>query len=112
MARKHLNPSILQLVSVLKLVNQYVTKPAVVMLTHGGVVAQQFVTAQNQFAKVDHPLAVALGLVQLVEFYFLPRFGIAHHNVFRPLAFFFGTADEIHHLLGRVALFINVELLA
>ena len=109
---EHLEPSVLQLVGVLELVDQDVSKTALVVLTHRGVVAQHLVAAKHQFTKVHHALALALRFVQGVELDFFARLFVACDHIARAQALFFAAADEVLHLLGRVAVGVDVVLLA
>ena len=61
-----LDPCVLQFVGVLKLVNQYMAKAPAVMFTDRIVIAQEFIRAQHQFAKIHHALALALGFIEFV----------------------------------------------
>ena len=110
-AGEHLDPGVLQLVGVLKLVNQDVAKAALVMLTYRVVVAQHLKTAQHQLAKVHHAFALALVFVELVNFCLLARLFVAHFHLVRAQAVFFAARDEVLGLLGRIALVVNGELL-
>ena len=42
-------------------------KALVVMVAHGFVIAQQFITAQQQLGKIHHAFALALVFIQLVK---------------------------------------------
>jgi hypothetical protein len=64
------DPCVLQFVGVLELVNQDVTKAPAVMFTDGVVIAQKFIRAQHQLAKINHALALALGFVEFIQLYF------------------------------------------
>ena len=109
---QELEPGVLQLVGVLKLIDQDVAKAALVVLAHGGVVAQHLVAAQHQLTKVHHALALALRFVQGVELDFFARFFVARHHIGRAQTVFFAAADEVLHLLGRVTVGVDVVLLA
>ena len=70
---QHLDPRVLQFVGVLKLVDQDVPKAALVMLADRHMVAQQFIRAQHQLAKIDHPFTLALVFIKLVDLDFFAR---------------------------------------
>ena len=82
------------------------------MLTHMHVVAQQFVRAQHQFAKVHHAFALALLFVQLVQLHLAAGLVIAHRHIARALAVLLAARNEILKLLRRKAVFVHIELLA
>ncbi len=109
---QHLDPSVLQFVGVLKLVNQDVAKTPLVMLSHSRVVTQQLVTAQHQLAKIDHAFALALFFIQGVNLDLFAAFFVAHRHVFGTLAVFLAGGNEPSQLLGRKALVVDVELFA
>ena len=111
-ARQLLEPSVLQLVGVLKLVHQNMAEAAAVMLAHMHVVAQQLIRAQHQLAKIHHAFTQALLFVQLVQLHLSARLVVAHRHIARALAVFFASRNEILHLLGRKAVFVHIELLA
>ena len=110
--RQHLDPRILQLVGVLKLVNQNVPKAPLVVLCYLRVVSEQLVAAQHQFTKIHHTLALALLLIERINLYFFAAFFVTHGHIFGTLAVFLAAGNEVHQWLGRKALVIDVELLA
>ena len=116
LAGEHLDPGVLQLVGVLKLVDQDMAKAPLVMLAHRGVVAQQLVGAQHQLAKIDHAFALALVFVDLVQLDLLFQRrvwrAVLTHHVLSAQAVLLAAGDEILQLLGRVAFLVDVELLA
>ena len=111
-ARQLLEPGVLQLVGVLKLIDQHVLKPALVVLADGVVVAQQFVRAQHQLAKVHHAFALALFFVQLVDLDLLARIAVMRGHIAGAHAFFLAVGNEVGQLLGRKTLVVHVVLLA
>ena len=111
-ACKHLEPRILQFIGVLKLIDQNMLEAPRVMLANRRVVAQQFIGAQHQFAKIHHAFALALLFIQRVKLRFLLRLVITRFDIAGAQAIFFGAADEILQLLGWKALVIDVVLLA
>jgi uncharacterized membrane protein YqhA len=68
------------------------------VLAHGVVVAQQLVAAQHQLAEVDHALALALLLVELVDLDLLARVLVAPRR--GAQAVFLAAGDEPLQLLG------------
>ena len=109
---QHLDPRVLQLVGVLKLVDQNMPKTPLVVFAYRRVVAKQLVAAQHQLAEIDHAFALALLFVQRINLYFFATFFVAHRHVFGALAVFLAAGDEIHQLLGRKAFVVNIELFA
>ncbi len=109
---QHLDPGVLQLVGVLKLVDQDVPEAPLVVLAHGRVVSEQLVAAQHQLAEIDHAFALALLFIQGIDLDFLAAFVVAHRHVLGALAVFLAAGDEIHQLLGRKPFVIDVELFA
>ena len=57
---KHFDPGVLQLVGVLKLVDQNMPETPLVVFAHRCVVSQELVAAQHQLAEVNYALALAL----------------------------------------------------
>ena len=82
-----------------------------VVLADRVVVAQQLVAAQHQLAEIDHALALALLLVQLVDLDLLARVGVARVDHVGPQSVFLAAGDEPQRLLGRKALVVDAELL-
>ena len=111
-ACNHFDPGILQLVGVLKLIDQHMLKARAVMQSDGLVVAQQFKRAQHQLAKVHHAFALALVFVQLVDLHFAAGFVVAHIDVFGAQSIFFASCNEPLQLLGRKALVVHAMLFA
>ena len=68
LARKQLQPAVLQDVGVLKFVDQNVRKAHLVVLAQRLVVGEQLKAAQQQFGKIDHAFALALRVVFRKEF--------------------------------------------
>ncbi|CFN75343.1 Uncharacterised protein [Bordetella pertussis] len=66
-ARQQTQPLVLQRVGVLELIDQDMAEAPLVMLSHRRVARQQLVRAQQQLGEIDHALALALRLVQLVD---------------------------------------------
>ena len=87
-------------------------KTSAVMLAHMGVVAQQLVRTQHQFAEVHHAFALALLFIQLVELDLAPGFVIAHRHIDRALPLFLATGNEPLQLFRGKAVFVHIELLA
>ena len=110
-AGQHLDPGILQLVGVLKLINQDVPKTSLVMLPNGVVVPQDLKTAQHQLPKIHHSLALTLVFIQLVNLNLFAGFIVSYLYGVGAQAVFFAAANEPLHLLGRKALVVNIELL-
>ena len=81
------------------------------MLAQRGVVAQQLVGAQHQLGEIDHPLALALVLVGLVDLDHLARLRVLRGHILRPLAVVLARGDEPADLLGHEALFVELHRL-
>ena len=107
-----LEPCVLQLVGVLKLVHQDKTEAALVVLAQVHIVTQHFKAAQHQLAKIHHAFTLALLFIQLVQLYLLFGIGVGRHHVFGAQPFFLATGNEPAQLLGRKALIVHVVLLA
>ena len=112
LARQHLDPGVLQFVRVLKLVDQNMAKAPLVMLTDRRMVAQHFVAAQHQLAKVHHAFALALLFVELVKLSLTAGVAIAHWHILRAHALFLAVRNKPAQLLGRKAVFVHRQLLA
>ena len=111
-ACNHLDPGVLQLVGVLKLINEHMLEARSVVQANGVVVAQQFKRTQHQLAKVDHTFSLALVFVELVDLHFATRFIVAHIDVFGTQTVFFATRNEPLQLLGGKSLVIDLVLFA
>ena len=109
---QHFDPGVLQFVGILKLIDQNMPKAPLVMLAHSCIVPEQLITAQHEFTKIDHALALALLFIKRINLNFFAHVLVANRYVLCTLAFFFTTCDEVHQLLGRKTLVVNVELLA
>ena len=107
-----LEPCVLQLVGVLKLVHQQKPETLLVMGAQRGVIAQQLKTAQHQLAKIHHAFTLALRLVQRVQLYLLFRIWVGHRYVLGAHALFLAASNEPRQLLGRKALVVYTVLLA
>ena len=110
-AGQHLEPGVLQLVGVLKFVDQDVAETPLVVLADRAVVAQHLVAAQHQLAKVHHALALALLFIELVNRHFAPGLFVLQLNLMGAQAVFLAAANKPLHLLLRKALVIQRELL-
>ena len=110
--RQLLQPGVLQLVGVLKLIDQDVPEPLLVVGADVVVVAQQLEAAQQQLGKVHHAFALALVFVQLVQLHFFAGVVVAHHHVAGALAVVFAGGKKPAQLLGRKAFFVHRKLFA
>ena len=111
-ACNHFDPCVLQLVGVLKLVNQHMLKTRAVVQTDRIVVTQQLIGAQHQLTKVHHALALALVFVELVDVNFAAGFIVAHIHIFGAQSVFFATGNEPLQLLGWKTLIVYAVLFA
>ena len=110
-AGQHLEPSVLQLVGVLKLVDQNVAKTPLVVLADRVVVAQHLITAQHQFPKIHHPLALALLFIKLVNRHLAAGFLVTHFDLVGSQPVFLAATDEPLHLFLGKALVVQRKLL-
>ena len=110
-AGEHLDPGVLQLVGVLKFVDQDVAKAPLVMLADRRVVTQHLVAAQHQLCEVNHALALALFLIELVNLDLLAGIVVAQRDHLRPHPLLLAAGDEPLGLLGRKALVVDSKLL-
>ena len=111
-AGQHLDPRVLQLIGVLKLVDQNVPKTLLIVGTNGNVVTQKLITTQHQLTKINHALALALRLVGLVNIDLAACVRVLRFNVFGAQAVLFATGNKPLQLLGREALVVHAQLLA
>ena len=105
---QHLDPGVLQLVRVLKLVDQDVTKAPLVVLAYRVVVTQELIAAQHQLAEINHAFALALVFVQLVDLDLAARFVVARFDHVGAQAVFLASCNEPLCLLGGKALVVDV----
>ena len=110
-AGQHLEPGVLQLVGVLKFVDQNVSKTPLVVLAYRVVVAQHLVAAQHQLTKIHHALALALLFIELVNRHLAPGLFVLQLNLMGAQAVFLAAANKPLHLLLRKALVVQRELL-
>ena len=106
---EHLQPRVLQLVGVLKLVHQDVGEAMLVVLAQGGVVAHELEGAQHQLGEVHHPFALALVLVRLEHQLLDPRRLVAHLHVLGAQPVVLVRRDGPAQLLGHVALLVQAQ---
>ncbi len=66
-ANQQAHPGILQAVGVLKLINQHLPKPALIMRPQGVVIAQQLGRAQQQFREIHQAAALAQRLIRTIN---------------------------------------------
>ena len=102
----------MQLVGVLKLIDQDMAKAPLVVGADVGMVAQHLIAAQHQLAKIDHAFALALFFVELVNLHLALCVGVARFHRCGAQAIFLATGNEPDQLLGRKALFVRANLLA
>ncbi len=101
-AGQQAQPGILDGVGVLELVHQDVAEAVLVVGQDLGVVAPQFMGAQQQFGEVHHPGAAAGVLVGLVDAHHLAHEGVAAVvDVARALALVLAGVDEPLYLARR-----------
>ena len=107
-----LDPCVLQFVGVLEFVNQDMTEASAVMFTDRIVIAQEFIRAQHQFAKIHHTLALALGFIEFIQLYFFTGVGVTYIHIFWAQTVFFAPSNEPHGLFGGETLFVYLKLFA
>ena len=107
-AGEQLQPRVLQAVGILKLINQNMRKPRLIMRTQRLIGLEHLIRAQQQFRKIDHALALTLHLVSGVNLlHFFVKI-ILCFDIGRAQTFFFRAVDEILHLFGDE--FIRIDL--
>jgi hypothetical protein len=106
---EQLQPAVLQGVGVLKLVDQDVLEPFLVVLPQRFVAIQQFVGAQQQLRKIRHAFALALRVVGFEQFGQAHRVFVEGLGVARAPAGILVAVDEPLHLLRFVFLGVDVE---
>ncbi|CFP61046.1 Uncharacterised protein [Bordetella pertussis] len=110
-ARQQTQPLVLQRVGVLELIDQDMAEAPLVMLSHRRVARQQLVRAQQQLGEIDHALALALRLVQLVDLDQLAPVRIVGLDVAGTQPLFLGAVDETLHIARRVLLVVDIARL-
>ncbi len=101
----------MQLVGVLKLVDEDVPEARLIMGAQRRIVREQFETAQQQFREIDDAFALALLVVGFVEFDEFAVEVVGGVDVFRPQALLFGIVDEVLEIFRRVLFVVDVEAL-
>ncbi len=79
-----------------------------IVFTQRLIAQQQFVAAQQEFGKVDHSLALALFIVERIEFDELAVEIIIDLDRTGAQALVLGVIDEIRHLARRIALVVDI----
>jgi hypothetical protein len=88
-----------------------VPEAPLVVLAQRGVVAHQLVGAQHQLGEVDHAFALALRVVGFVDLDQDAALLVADLDVLGAQAVVLGGGDRPGHLLGNVALLVEVHRL-
>ena len=100
----------MQTVGILELIDQDVLEPLLVMRAQGLVTLQQLMTAQQQFGKITHPFAIALGFVLGIEIHTLLRVMVIHLGLRRPDPLFLVRIDEVAELARRIFFIVHAEV--
>ncbi len=108
---QQLQPGVLQLVGVLKLVDENVLEACLIVGAQRRIVCEQFKAAQQQFRKVDDAFALALLVVGFVEFDEFAVEVVGGVDVFRAQALLFGIVDEVLEIFRRVLFIVDVKAL-
>jgi len=111
LACHQLEPFVLQIIGVLKLIHQNVLETGLIMFTQWLVARQQFIRAQQQFGEIDHAFALALLIVQIVELHELAVVVIVGIHILGPQALVFGAIDEVHQIARRILFVIDIVCL-
>ena len=99
---------VLQVVGVLELVDQDVLEARLVMLAQRLVALQQLEGAQQQLGEIDHALALALHVVQLIQLDHLAFDRVVGLDLVGAQALVLGVVDEVLQVLGRVLFVVDV----
>ena len=108
-AGEQLQPAVLQLVGVLKLVNQNVAEALLIVPAQRFIALQQFVGTQQQLGEIDHAFALALRFVGLVEPNALPRPVVIRFDRSRAQALLLLRVDEVAQLARREFFVIDIQ---
>ena len=104
------DPVILNGVGILELVHQHMLEPLPVMGQQVRIVAPQFVDAQQQFAEIHQPAALALLLVNRVDLSVLALDGLTVvGEIGGTLAFVLAAVDETGGLRRRPFLLVQIQ---
>ena len=106
-AGQRLEPSILQRVRILELVDQQMREAPPIMLADAFVPRQQLVAAQQQLGEIDDAFALAHRLVQRVVLDLAARELVARLDGVRPPPLFLRGRDEPLQLARRVLLVVD-----
>ena len=106
---QQLQPLVLKLVGILKLIDEDMPKALLVMPAQRFVALQQLVTAQQQLREIDHAFALALRLVGFVKFDALSRPVVPGFDGGRAQALLLLRIDEVAEFARRVFFVIDVE---
>ncbi len=110
-AREQPQPRVLDGVGVLEFVHEQVPEPALVMRQQLGIVAPEFVGAQQELGEVDEPASLADFLVRLVKGDHLPAVRVALVvEMLRPQALVLLRIDEPLDLLRDPAAVVDLEV--
>ena len=80
------------------------------MFANRVVVAQQFIGAQHELAKIDNAFALTLVFVELVDLHLFAGVRVLRCHPIGAQAIFLATRNEPLSLLGREPLVVNAEL--
>ena len=109
-ARQQFQPSVLQGVGILKLIDQNMAKTRLIMPAQRLVTRQQLVAAQQQLGEIGHALALALCLIFRVQLDTPLRVIIVPLGLRRADALFLVGIDEIGQLARREFFVIDAEI--
>ena len=110
-AGKQLQPFVLKHIGILKLIHQNMPEAFLVVPPQRLVALQQLIRAQQQLGEVDHPFALALGLIGRIQLDPPPRPVVPGFDRCRAQALLLLRVDEILQIPRRIFFVIHIERL-
>ena len=103
-----LEPLVLQIIGVLKFVDQNVFEARLIMFAQRLVPAQQLIGAQQQFGKIDHAFALTLLLVDGIQLNEFAAVRIVRFDLAGAQTLILGAINKGHQGAWRVLLIVDI----
>ena len=106
--RQKLQPFVLQIICVLKLIHQNMPETILIMFPQGLVPFQKLVTSEQQLGEIDDTFPLALVLVKTVQLDHLAFVVILWLDMRCTIAAFLRVIDEINQIARRVFVVVDI----
>src|SRR5450830_90783 len=111
LSRQQLEPVVLKIIGVLKLIDQNVFETLLIMLAQRLIAYQQLIAAQQQLGEIDHTIALALLIVEIIELDEFTVVIIAGVDILGAQTLILGAIDEVHQIARRILFIIDIHRL-